>query len=344
MTRMLRMGPACYHVLHLVPPAVADQMGFFWDEGLHDDDGRPTYELVPHSHAPFMFERETLGQTMKERGVDVSMDVKPSTVAYMRAHGYDVYIIAGWRNQSPHYVIGDKSIDSLAALRGKRIGVIDHTDILVTVLSYWLQQAGVDPKTDVEWVRGVDPQRTTMALKEGRVDAGFVDHADLDRLTGEGYQNLLNIRSQYPNGRPDRIIAATGRAIEEQADQIEAFIRGMVRAYWYLRQQPEHLENVQAIERRLRRQSPDPDEPRRPLQFGSADLAERMPFPYDGFATGLGQYLDEAASLGIVDGRVDLEDISRQDLARSAFHDLESRPELQPALARAKEVCARIGY
>ena len=54
------MGPACYHVLHLVPPAVADQMNFFFDEGLHDDDGRPTYELVPDSHAPFMFERETL--------------------------------------------------------------------------------------------------------------------------------------------------------------------------------------------------------------------------------------------------------------------------------------------
>jgi len=338
------MGPACYHVLHLVPPAVADQMSFFFDEGLHDDYGRPTYELVPDSHAPFMFERETLAQTMKERGIDVSMDVKPSTVAYMRAHGHDIYVIAGWRNQSPHFVVGAKTITSVGELRGKRIGVIDHADILVTVLSFWLQQAGVDPQRDVEWIRGVDPQRTPSAIREGRVDAGFVDLMDLQQLRDEGYQMLLDIKQQYPNGRPDRIIAATGRAIEEQPDQIRAFIRGMIRAYWYLRQQPENLRTVQAIERRLRRESHDPDEPRRPLQFGSAELAERMPFPFDGLATGLGQYLDEAASLGLVDGRVDLEDISRQDLARSAFQELESRAELVGALARAKDVCARIGY
>jgi hypothetical protein len=344
LTRSLRIGPACYHVLHLVPPAVADQMSFFFDEGLHDDDGRPTYELVPESHAPFMFERETLGQTMKERGIDISMDVKPSTVAYMRAHGHDVYVIAGWRNQSPHLVIGSKSVHSLADLRGKRIGVIDHTDILVTVLSFWLQQSGIDPKSEVEWIRGVDPQRTPSALRDGRVDAGFIDQTDLPRLQDEGYQPLLDIKTKYPNGRPDRIIAATGRVIEERPDQVRAFIKGIIRAYWYLRRQPDNLAPIQALERRLRRQSHDPDEPRRPLQFGSAEHSERMPFPYDGLATGLGQYLDEATTLGIVEGRVDLEDISRQDLTRSAFQELESRTELRQDLARAKEVCARIGY
>jgi ABC-type nitrate/sulfonate/bicarbonate transport system substrate-binding protein len=328
----------------MIPPTVADEMGFFFDEGLHDDDGRPTYELVPDSHAPFMFEREALGQTMKERGIDISMDVKPSTVAYMRQHGHKIFIIAGWRNQSPHYVVGSNAVQSLTDLAGKRIGVIDPTDILVTVLSYWLKEAGVDPISNVEWVRGVDPQRTAAALADGRVDAGFVDVTDLQGLIDGGNNLLLDIRKQYPNGRPDRIIAATGRVIDEQPEQVTAFIRGMIRSYWFLRQQPENLPVIQAIERRLRRQSHDPDEPRRPLQFNSAELAERMPFPYDGLATGLGQYLGEAVTLGLLDGRADLEDISRLDLARGAFRELESRDELRPNLVRAREVSARIGY
>ncbi|HTE84836.1 MAG TPA: ABC transporter substrate-binding protein [Dehalococcoidia bacterium] len=344
MPRILRLGPACYHVLHMIPPTVAHEMGFFFDEGLHDDDGRPSYELVPDSHAPFMFEREALGQTMKERGIDICMDVKPSTVAYMRQHGHDVYIIAGWRNQSPHYVMGSNTVRSIRDLAGKRIGVIDPTDILVTVLSYWLKQEGIDPNQDVEWVRGVDPQRTPAALQDGRVDAGFVDVMDVERLTGDGCNLLLDIRKQYPNGRPDRIIAATARAVEEQSEQVRGFLKAMIRAYWFLRQQPDNLPVIQAVERRLRRQSHDPDEPHRPLQFGSAELAERMPFPYDGLATGLGQYLDEAVSIGLLDDRADLEDISRLDLARAAFHELESRDELRPALDRAKEVAARIGY
>jgi len=38
----LRIAPTCYHVLHLIPVVAAHEMGFFYDEGLKSDDGRPT--------------------------------------------------------------------------------------------------------------------------------------------------------------------------------------------------------------------------------------------------------------------------------------------------------------
>jgi hypothetical protein len=46
MARKLRFGPACYHVLHMIPIQVAHEMNFFYDCGLRDEDGKPDYEIV----------------------------------------------------------------------------------------------------------------------------------------------------------------------------------------------------------------------------------------------------------------------------------------------------------
>jgi NMT1/THI5 like len=340
---MLRMGPSCYHVLHLVPPMLAHEMNFFVDEGLRDDDGRETYQLIPESHAPFMFERDTLWQTLKERGIDVTMDTKPSTVAHCRMQGQELYVIAGWRNQQPFYVMGQPGIESLADLAGRRIGIIDLDDVLVTMLSYWLIQDDVD-LARVEWVTKIDTRRGPAALRDGRVDAAFVDGLDLAAMQAEGYTLLLDVASKYPEGRPDRVIAATGRAIEEQPEQLAAFIRGMIRAYWFLRTMPENVRVTQALEQRLRRHSPDPDEPKRLLQFGSAEHAERMPFPIDGNATGFEKYLMEAVTIGTLPEYVAPHEITRLDLARDAFGELSVRPDLRGDLERVQQVTARLGY
>jgi ABC-type nitrate/sulfonate/bicarbonate transport system substrate-binding protein len=337
------MGPSCYHVLHIVPPTVAHEMNFFYDEGLHDADGDVTYELVPHSHAPFMFEQLTLGQTMKERGIDVSMDVKPTTVAALQARGQEIYIIAGWRNQQPHFVVGGRGISSLKDIKGKRVGIIDLDDVLQVVLGYYLKKEGIDEK-DVTWVRGIDPRRAPAALRDGRIDVGFLDAVEIRSMLDQGYNLILDVQKQYPQGRPDRVIAATGKALAEKPEQITAFIKGMVRAYWFLRTMPENLLVTQAVERRLRRQSPDPDEPKRLPQFGSADHAEMMPFPYDGLPTGIDQYLDEQLVTGRLEKKVKGDDLVRLDLARAAFKELSSREDVRSDLERAKQVAARYGY
>lgn len=343
MAKILRMGPSCYHVLHLVPPTVAHEMNYFYDEGLHDDDGDPTYELVSHSHAPFMFEQLTLGQTMKERGIDVSMDVKPSTVAALQQQGHELYIIAGWRNQQAHFVVGAKGISSLKDIKGKRVGIIDVDDVLQIVLAYYLKKEGIE-ESEVTWIRGIDPRRAPAALRDGRIDVGFLDGVAIRSMLDEGYNLLLDVQKQYPQGRPDRVIAATGKALAEKPEELKAFIKGMVRAYWFLRTMPENLLVTQAIEKRLRRQSTDPDEPKRLPQFGSADHAEMMPFPFDGIPTGLEQYLDEQVYTGRLGSKVKADDLVRLDVAREAFAELSSREDLRSDLARAKQVAAKYGY
>jgi ABC-type nitrate/sulfonate/bicarbonate transport system substrate-binding protein len=342
--RPLRIGPSCYHVLHLVPPTIADQLNYFYEEGLRDEYGRETYEIVPESHAPFMFEKQALWQTMKERAIDVTMDVKPSTVAFLRQQGKGLRVIAGWRNQMAFYLVGRPELQSLKDLVGKRVGIIDPEDIIVTMISYWMIQEGIDPHHEIEWVRGIDTRRGPSALREGRADAAFVDSLDLPALVGDGYRQIFDVGAHYRDGRPDRVIAATERVIDERPDDLKAFIKAMIRAYWFIRRQPENFEFTAAIEARLRRHSPDPDERARMAQMGSAVQAEMMPFPIDGMATGLHQYLEEAVTIGAIDDYIEPAKISQLELAKDAYEELTKRPELQADLERARQVVAKYGF
>lgn len=345
MARKLIIAPACYHVLHLIPVGVADEMNFFIDEGLQDEEGNPSYEIITGGLAPFTFETETLGQAMKECGIDVAMDVHPSTVAHQSRRGHDLFIVAGWRNQQANHVVARKPISMLADLKGKRVGVIDFKDNLFLILAPWLRRAGLDPFEDVEWVRGVDPARSPAALRRGEVDAIFCHPLDLPDLEREGFNDLWDSAAHYPQGRPDRVIVATGRALREKREQVRSCLKGMLRAYWYMRTVENHSYLLE-LERRLRRQSRDPDERKRKPLLSSAPRLEYLPFPYDGLATGLSSYLQESVELELVEAKdaEHLENVDRQELMKEAFEELAGRPELSRELQRAREVHARIGF
>jgi len=62
----IRIGPACYHVLHLIPAMAAHEMNYFCEEGLRESDGFPAYDLIPGGLVPFGLEKLGLSQAMKE--------------------------------------------------------------------------------------------------------------------------------------------------------------------------------------------------------------------------------------------------------------------------------------
>jgi hypothetical protein len=94
----LRMAPTCYHVLHLMPVMAAHEMNYFYDEGLRTDDGLPAYDILRDSMVPFGLEKLGIAQAMKEKAVDIALDVQTRTIFFQRSKGADIYIIAGWRN------------------------------------------------------------------------------------------------------------------------------------------------------------------------------------------------------------------------------------------------------
>ena len=340
----VRMGPACYHVLHVLPPMVAHEMNFFVDEGLVDGDGRPAYELLAGGMAPFNAEKIALAQSMKEKGATIAMDVKPSTVMYLNRRGASLRIIAGWRNQQPNWVMGRSDIKDLANLRGRIVGLKDFGNIRYWALAYWIKEAGLDPQGDVRYIRGVSDGAT--ALRAGRVEAAFVPVNEGPALLDEGFNLLIDLSKQYPQGRPDRIIVATEGLIQERPEWVKAYVKGMIRAYWFMRTMPENHRYLISLERRMRMQSHDPEERAIALSCRTPAHCEEMPFPIDGMPSNFEGYLQEWVDLGELEP-ADLEFLQqslRLDITKAAFDELAGRPELQPELERAREVAGRIGF
>ncbi len=343
--RALRIGPACYHALHLTVLTAAHEMNFLWDEGLRDEAGREHYDIVPHGLAPFGFEKTTLAQAMKDKEIHIATDVQPRTALYLSSQGEDCCVIAGWRNNRGRTLVAKREVETLKGLRGKRIGISDIGDNHHLLLTYWLREAGVEPEGDVQWVTGIGPETRLASLVEGRIDAGLVTHGrdHSAELQKAGLAVLQDFSSAYPNGRPDRVIVSSNRVVEERRDEVKAFLRAILRTYWFVRDVRNFL-YFQNLERRLRRQSPNHFEQVRPVHAKSLEWMEKhQAYPIDGLATGLEEYAKEMVALGDVKN-VNLERVLRQDVMREAFQELSARAEIKPELERAREVVQRIGY
>jgi hypothetical protein len=134
--------------------------------------------------------------------------------------------------------------------------------------------------------------------------------------------------------------------IEERPDWIKAFVKGMIRAYWFMRLMPENHHYLVNLERRRRLLSHDPEEQKILLSCRTPENCEEMPFPIDGMPSGFAGYLQEWVDLG----ELDQEDVRcldqslRLEYAEEAFAELSARPELQADLARVRGVVQRVGF
>src|SRR6266508_6513160 len=159
----LRIGPTCYHTLHIVPIMAAHEMNFLYDEGLKTVDGSLGYEILRDPMVPFGLEKLGIAQGMKERSVDIALDVQSRTIFFQRARGADVYIIAGWRNQRPGVIIGPPHIKSLQDVKGQRVGISDYNSI-----RHWaLQMSATQSGLGLGALRGVGEDRTFQAAAFG---------------------------------------------------------------------------------------------------------------------------------------------------------------------------------
>jgi ABC-type nitrate/sulfonate/bicarbonate transport system substrate-binding protein len=294
---------------------------------------------------PFGLEKLGISQAMKEKSVDIALDVQSRTVFYQRGRGADLYIIAGWRNQHTNVWVAPPHIKSLQELKGKRVGISDYNSIRHWAIQIQLKKAGLDLERDVEWVRiGVAARLHIEAIRSGRVECAPVPPWYAEDLLKEGCNILVSPADQYPHGRPERIIAATGRILEERPDLVRGFLKGMIRSYWFVRDMPKNYEYITNLEKRLRLRSPDPEERVNTHPRSQRDL-EAMPFPLDGKATGFEDMLKEEERLGELNYNVPaIKDVVAQDLVDEAFKELRDRKELDEEFQRLKKAEARWGY
>jgi len=341
----VRIAPACYHVLHLIPVMAAHEMNFFHAEGLRDGDGFPAYEIIPEGIVPFGLEKLGLTQAMKERSIDIALDIMAPTVFFQRARNADLYIIAGWRNQRANVVVGAPHIKSLRDLKGRRAGVLEIGGAGHLALKACLRREGLNPERDVEYLGRIYYPINIDALRSGKVDAINLGAWQAEKLIKEGFNIIAEPKQLYPDGFPTRIIAATGRILESQPEFVKAFLKGMIRAYWFFRDQPRNFSYLYNLEKRLRFQSPEPGESGTRFANASPEICERWPFPIDGLPTGFAALLEEEREAGELNYEVPpIKEVCALDLARESFRELTEREDLKADYERAQAVVQRMGY
>jgi len=102
------------------------------------------------------------------------------------------HFVAGYPNKfSDTYLVLEKSgINSLADLKGKKIGVNSVGSAVDVIFRYALIKAGLDPKTDVTFVEiGFGAQG--QALRDGRIDVGSMVQPFLSQEMQQGGVKVL---------------------------------------------------------------------------------------------------------------------------------------------------------
>ena len=160
---------------------------------------------------PFGLEKLGISQAMKEKSVDIALDVQSRTVFYQRARGADLYIISGWRNQHTNVWVAPPHIKSLQDLKGKRVGISDFNSIRHWAIQIQLKKAGLDLERDIEWVRiGVNSRLHVDAIRSGQVECAPVPPWYAEDWSRKAATRWFRRRISIPTGGPSGSLPPPG--------------------------------------------------------------------------------------------------------------------------------------
>ena len=335
-----------YHVGHWVAVYVAEEQGFFKEEGL------TRYEYERGGLLPGPWEREGLGLAIKEHGVDIATAVDTESAIAQRLQGADVYIVGGWRYTPFLKWYGSKHITDISKLRGGKIGVressADGGGLVEFFIEEALKEAGVNPETDVEQVQDPvfgyrnNPAHIEM-LRSGRVNAITSSPPFSDQLEKEGYPVILDPNKVFPR-RPGKVTVAPRRTIEERGEELKAYFRAIIRTFWFMRD-VKNFEYLHALEARLRKLTHNADEQR--LFIASApDRVDSWALPMDGGIErqALERIIQEMVKRGRLARPVSVQEVFRDDAVRDAYREVSNRTKLKPALDAAMATVDKYGF
>src|ERR1043166_1394129 len=342
----LLIGNVNYHVGHWVAIYVAEEQGFFKQEGL------TRYEYERGGLLPGPSESQTLGLAIKEHGVDIATAVDTESAITQRAQGADVYIVGGWRYTPFLKWYGSKHITDMSKLRGGKIGVressADGGGLVEFFIEEALRQAGVNPETEVEMVQHPsfgyrnDPTHIEM-LRSGKVNAITSSPPFSDHLEKEGYPVILDPNIVFPR-RPGKVTVAPRRTFEQRGEELKEYFRAIIRTFWFMRE-VKNLGYLHDIETRLRKLTHNEDEQH--LFIASApDRVDSWALPIDGGIEreALSRIIQEMVKRGRLKRALPVEEVFKDDAVRDAYRDVSSRATLKPKYDAAMAVVEKYGF
>ena len=335
-----------YHVGHWVAIYVAEEQGFFKEEGL------ARYEYERGGLLPGPFEHQGLGLAIKEHGVDIATAVDTESAIAQRAQGADVYIVGGWRYTPFLKWYGSKHITDLSKLRGGKIGVressADGGGLVEFFIEEALKEAGVDPASEVEMVQDPvfgyrnNPKHIDM-LRSGKVNAITSSPPFSDELEKEGYPVILDPNKVFPR-RPGKVTVAPRRTVEQRGEELKAYFRAIIRSFWFMRD-VNNFDYLHDLEARLRKLTHNEDE-RRLFIASAPDRVDSWALPIDGGIErqALERIMQEMVKRGRLEQALALYDLFKDDAVRQAYQEVSSRAKLKPNYDKAMAVVEQYGF
>jgi len=333
-----------YHVGHQVAIFVAEEQGFFNQEGLKE------YEYDARGLIPGPLERDGLAMAITNHGVDIATAVDVEAAIYQRSLGAEVYIAGGWRYTPFLRWYGAKHLTDMSKLRGGRIGMREKEGLVQVFITNALEAAGVDPEKEVEWVYDPvfgyrnNPAHMEM-LRSGKIDAITSQPPFSDQLEREGYPMILDPNTVFPR-RPGKLTVATGQTIEKRTEELRAYFRAIIRAFWFMRDVT-NFEYLRDLEKRLRRTNTHNEDERGVVAIVTApDRVESWAIPIDGgiAPAAVQRIADEMVKSGKLTRSMSAKDIVRDDAVKQAFKEVSSRAEQKTAFGIAVAAQEKYGF
>jgi len=312
---ILKVAAGHYHLFHRVAPTIAKAKGYFSSETLDvalSATGTDVKSL----------------QALTKGDLHLIIDLKSPVALQGKDRGDDVYFVGGFLNTYPGILVGAKGIRSIADLSGKKIGLREPNGVQLTLSSMVLQRAGVDPQKDVTFVphtgsssfKSIAPK-----LDQGLIQARIAHSAYAEDFRNAGYSVLADLKDYLPDGYQLRGIAATGPFLQKQSEAVVGFLKGIIRAYRFMKDTANHPEMMEIIRNSDLEFEADMDqgmwEEEYPLIPG---------IPADGSINrkGLEVILQEEKALGRVSQSMTADQILRLEFVQQALRELERASNL----------------
>jgi NitT/TauT family transport system substrate-binding protein len=251
--RNITLGLVSPNISTQLPIVVAQQAGFFKDEGLN------VHSVTIASGGTLMVAILTSGHA------DL---VVSGVAAIMRAidRGAPVTVVAGFQNKIDFALIGSKEVTRLEDLRGKTIGVTSAGSFSEFAVLEALRRRGFARDKDYKLLAAGSTFLRIGALKGGKVDAIPLSSGERHTLEDEGYPVLLEIGKVVPEIPLAVLVAARQFAVKEP-DLVVGFIRALGKSMQLIKNNGDKA--IQLAAGKLRG---NPETQRRTLNYFAQDL------------------------------------------------------------------------
>jgi ABC-type nitrate/sulfonate/bicarbonate transport system substrate-binding protein len=212
-----------------------------------------------------------------------------------------------------------------------------------------LRRAGVDPEAEVQWVYDPvfgyrnNPAHAEM-LRTGKIDAITSQPPFADELERDGYPMILDPNKIFPR-RPGKITVATAQTIERRGEELQAYFRAIIRAFWFMRD-VKNFDSLRELETRLRKTNTHNEDERGLTIITSPDRLDSWALPIDGGVAP--ESVERIAAEMVQSGKLQLplpvQEILRNGPVAAAYKEVSSRPQSAAALRTVKAAVEKYGF